>query len=150
MRPPTMHALLLSSLLLAALLPGCGLTMLASGLQASETGVSLVGRTGVERFELARLGDALVAARHAIHTLRLDVEGLYLDGNTAVFELADATGSQVTVRVHARTDMLTYIEVDSGLFGEIALAQVVSLQITDELLEMNAVTERWGDAGLPD
>ena len=64
----------------------------------------------IERYELARIGDTLVAARRAIHTLDLEVTGMALRDNTGIIDRMEREEAMLN---EERPELLEYNDARS-------------------------------------
>ena len=105
------------------------------GAGATEAGVTRFEMGRVTRFEIAQYEDVIVASRLAAENLSLDLKEEKIEENRASFRYLDDKDQRVDLLIERRTDTITYIRVDVGIFGPQGLGLLMLNQILNELAE---------------
>jgi hypothetical protein len=105
------------------------------GAGAAEAGVTRFEMGRVTRFEIAKYEDVIEASRLAAENLSLDLKEEKIEGNRASFRYFDEKDQKIDLRIERRTDTITFIEVDVGIFGPQGLGLLTLNQILNELPE---------------
>ena len=105
------------------------------GAGATEAGVTRFEMGRVTRFEIAQYEDVIVASRLAAKNLSLDLKEEKIEENRASFRYLDDKDQKIDLLIERRTDTLTYIRVDVGIFGPQGLGLLTLNQILSELAE---------------
>ena len=105
------------------------------GAGAAEAGVTRFEMGKVTRFEIARYEDVIEASRLAAENLSLDLKEEKIEGNRASFRYLDEKDQKIDLLIERRTDTITYIKVDVGIFGPQGLGLLTLNQILNELPE---------------
>ena len=105
------------------------------GAGATEAGVTRFEMGRVTRFEIAQYEDVIVASRLAAENLSLDLKEEKIEENRASFRYLDDKDQKIDLLIERRTDTLTYIRVDVGIFGPQGLGLLTLNQILSELAE---------------
>ena len=134
------NAVMLAALcILLASTYGCTACIVGSagpaGASATEAGVTRSEMGRVTRFEIAQYEDVIEASRLAAENLSLDLKEEKIEENRASFRYLDDKDQKIDLLIERRTDTLTYIRVDVGIFGPQGLALLTLNQILDELPE---------------
>ncbi|MCG6944123.1 MAG: DUF3568 domain-containing protein [Deltaproteobacteria bacterium] len=116
---------------------GCSACVLGSavtvGAGAAEAGVTRFELGKVTRFEIARYEDVIEASRLTAEDLSLDLKEETIETNRASFRYHDDKNQKIDLLIERRTETITYIEVDVGIFGPKGLGLLVLNQILVEL-----------------
>jgi len=113
------------------------------GSTAGETGISRYENGRIESFELARYEDVVEATRRAGEVLSLKLRKEATNTDQSTFYYVDDKNEQVKVTIEPRTDTLTHIQIDVGLFGSKGLALVVTNQIVNEIASEGKYLQKW-------
>ena len=105
------------------------------GAGAAEAGVTRFEMGRVTRFEIAQYEDVIEASCLAAENLSLDLKEEKIEENRASFRYLDDKDQKIDLLIERRTDTLTYIRVDVGIFGPQGLALLTLNQILNELAE---------------
>ena len=105
------------------------------GAGATEAGVTRFEMGRVTTFEIAQYEDVIVASRLAAENLSLDLKEEKIEENRASFRYLDDKDQKIDLLIERRTDTLTYIRVDVGIFGPQGLGLLTLNQILSELAE---------------
>ena len=105
------------------------------GAGAAEAGVTRFEMGRVTRFEIAQYEDVIVASRLAAENLSLDLKEEKIEENRASFRYLDDKDQRIDLLIERRTDTVTYIKVDVGIFGPQGLGLLTLNQILSELAE---------------
>jgi hypothetical protein len=105
------------------------------GAGAAEAGVTRFEMGKVTRFEIAQYEDVIEASRLAAENLSLDLKEEKIEENRASFRYLDDKDQKIDLLIERRTDTITYIEVDVGIFGPQGLGFLTLNQILNELPE---------------
>lgn len=105
------------------------------GAGAAEAGVTRFEMGGVTRFEIARYEDVIKASRLAAENLSLDLKEEKVEENRASFSYLDDKDQKIDLLIERRTDTITYIKVDVGIFGPKGLGLLTLNQILNVLAE---------------
>jgi len=118
---------------------GCTACLVGSaatvGAGAAEAGVTRFEMGRVTRFEIAQYEDVIEASRLAAENLSLDLKEEKIEENRASFRYLDNKNQKIDLLIERRTDTITYIEVDVGIFGPQGLGLLTLNQILNELAE---------------
>jgi hypothetical protein len=118
---------------------GCTACLVGSaatvGAGAAEAGVTRFEMGRVTRFEIAQYEDVIEASRLAAENLSLDLKEEKIEENRALFNYLDDKNQKIDLLIERRTDTITYIRVDVGIFGPQGLALLTLNQILNELAE---------------
>ena len=116
---------------------GCTGCLIASsaavGAGAAEGGVTRVDLGKVKSFEIAAYDEVIKASRHAAEVLSLDLEEELIQEDRASFRYRDETSQRVDLIIEPRTDTVTAIKIDVGIFGSSGMALLMLQQIRNEL-----------------
>jgi hypothetical protein len=116
---------------------GCSACIVGSaatvGAGAAEAGVTRFEVGKVTRFEIARYEDVIEASRLAAEDLSLDLKEEKIETNRASFRYRDDKNQKIDLLIERRTETITYIIVDVGIFGPKGLGLLVLNQILVEL-----------------
>ena len=105
------------------------------GAGAAGAGVTRFEMGRVTRFEIAQYEDVIEASRLAAENLSLDLKEEKIEENRASFRYLDDKDQKIDLLIERRTDTITYIEVDVGIFGPQGLGLLTLNQILNELAE---------------
>ena len=105
------------------------------GAGATEAGVTRFEMGRVTRFEIAQYEDVIEASRFAAENLSLDLKEEKIEENRASFRYLDDKDQKIDLLIERRTDTITYINVDVGIFGPQGLGLLMLNQILNELAE---------------
>jgi hypothetical protein len=105
------------------------------GAGAADAGVTRFDMGRVTRFEIAHYEDVIDASRHAAEDLSLDLKKEKNEGNRASFRYLDDKDQKIDLLIERRTDTITYIKVDVGIFGPQGLGLLMLNQILNVLAE---------------
>ena len=105
------------------------------GAGAAEAGVTRFEMGKVTRFEIAQYEDVIEASRLAAENLSLDLKEEKIEENRASFRYLDDKDQKIDLLIERRTDTITYIKVDVGIFGPQGLGLLTLNQILIELAE---------------
>jgi hypothetical protein len=118
---------------------GCTACLVGSaatvGAGAAEAGVTRFEMGRVTRFEIAQYEDVIEASRLAAENLALDLKEEKIEENRASFSYLDDKDQKIDLLIERRTDTITYIKVDVGIFGPQGLGLLTLNQILHELAE---------------
>jgi hypothetical protein len=121
---------------------GCSACIVSSaatvGGGAADAGVTHFHMGRVTRFELARYEDVIEASRRATENLSLDLKEEKLEEDRASFSYLDDRDQRIDLLIERRTETITYIKVDIGIFGPKGLGLLMLNQILIELAEHGA------------
>lgn len=132
----------------------CGCTgvepaIVGAGASAAETGVTIVTKGKLVRFEPARYEDVLAALRTAAATLKFTFREDELEPRRArLIYKDDRTGSIVAV-VEWRTEHITMVQADVGTFGYAGLGGLLLSETNAELVRRNALITAVPSAAAP-
>ncbi|MGB5923159.1 MAG: DUF3568 family protein, partial [Syntrophobacteria bacterium] len=87
------------------------------GAGAAGAGVTRFEMGRVTRFEIAQYEDVIEASRLAAENLSLNLKEEKIEENRASFSYLDDKDQKIDLLIERRTDTITYIEVDVGIFG---------------------------------
>jgi hypothetical protein len=132
------NALMLAVLcILLASTYGCTACLVGSavtvGAGAAEAGVTRFEMGRVTRFEIAQYEDVIEASRLAAENLSLDLKEEKIEEDRASFSYLDDKDQKIDLMIERRTDTITYIKVDVGIFGPQGLGLLMLNQILNEL-----------------
>ena len=149
----TFNKLLLLAAILLVLTSGygCSACIGSSLFGPSVTIGSSAGQAGVSRFEggklksfqVARYEDVVEATRRAGETISLELRRESTDVDKTTLQFMAGKNEEVKVHIERRTDSLTYIQIDVGLFGSKGLAIVMTNQIMHEIASEGKYLEEW-------
>jgi hypothetical protein len=105
------------------------------GAGATEAGVTRFEMGRVTRFEIAQYEDVIETSRLAAENLSLDLEEEKIEENRASFRYRDDKDQKIDLLIERRTDTITYIKVNVGIFGPQGLGLLMLNQILSELPE---------------
>jgi len=118
---------------------GCTACLVGSaatvGAGAADAGVTRFEMGRVTRFEIAQYEDVIEASRLAAENLSLDLKEEKIEENRASFRYLDDKDQKIDLLIERRTDTITYIKVDVGIFGPQGLGLLTLNQILHELAE---------------
>ena len=118
---------------------GCTACLVGSaatvGAGAAGAGVTRFEMGRVTRFEIAQYEDVIEASRLAAENLSLNLKEEKIEENRASFSYLDDKDQKIDLLIERRTDTITYIEVDVGIFGPQGLGLLTLNQILNELAE---------------
>jgi hypothetical protein len=138
---------ILSCLILAGIF-GCTVPLAVQGISgASPVAYSYLGKGKSESSWLARYDDVVEATLQAGKTLSLELKERKTGENTTLLLYADRLGDKMNVRVESRTDALTWIRFDVGLFGPISMSRLMARQIKFEVAKAGAYLRDWTAEG---
>jgi hypothetical protein len=127
----------------ACLTPVCLGPSATVGSSAGEAGISRYESGRVKSYELAHYQDVVEATRRAGEALSLKLQKEATNAEQSIFYYIDDKNQKVKVTIEPRTDTLTHIEIDVGLFGPKGLALVVINQIVTEITREGKYLEEW-------
>ena len=127
----------------ACLSPLCLGPSATVGSTASEAGISRYEGGKVKSFELARYEDVVEATRRAGEVLSLKLRKEVTNTEQSTFYYVDEKNEKVKVTIEPRTDTLTHIQIDVGLFGSKGLALVMINQIVKEIASEGKYLQEW-------
>jgi hypothetical protein len=113
------------------------------GSSAGQAGVSHYQGGRIKSFELARYEDVVEATRRAGEALSLELRNEATEVDKTTLYYIDGKNEKVKVLIEGRTDTLTFIEIDVGLFGSKELAIVMINQIVDEIVSEGKYLQDW-------
>jgi hypothetical protein len=113
------------------------------GSTAGEAGISRYESGRIKSFELARYEDVVEATRRAGEALSLKLQKEAINTDQSTFYYIDDRNEQVKVVIEPRTDSLTHIQIDVGLFGSKGLALVMINQIVNEIAREGKYLQEW-------
>ena len=113
------------------------------GSAAGEAGISRYENGRIKSFELARYEDVVEATRRAGEVLSLKLKKEASNAEQSTFKFVDDKNEQVKVTIEPRTDSLTHIQIDVGLFGSKGLALVMINQIVNEIASEGKYLQTW-------
>jgi hypothetical protein len=113
------------------------------GSSASEAGVSRYESGRVKSFELARYDDVVAATRRAGEASSLELRKEATETNQTTLHYITGENDKVKVLIERKTDTLTYIEIDVGLFGSKGLAFFMINQIIHEIASESKYLQEW-------
>ena len=113
------------------------------GTSTSEAGISRYESGRVKSFELARYEDVVEATRRAGQVSSLELRKETTETNKTTLHYVTDENDKVKVLIERRTDTLTYIEVDVGLFGSKGLAIFMINNIIHEIASGGKYLEGW-------
>jgi hypothetical protein len=73
--------------------------------------------------------------------LSLDAKEEKIEDNRASFRYIDGKGKRIDIHIERRTDTITSIRIDVGIFGSRGMARLVLEQIIDEVVEAGDYVE---------
>jgi hypothetical protein len=113
------------------------------GSSAGQAGISNYQSGKVKSFEVARYEDVVEATRRAGEAISLELqrEAPEVDKTTLYYIAGEK--EKVKVLIERRTDTLTYIQIDVGLFGSKGLALVMINQIIHEIASEGKYLQEW-------
>jgi hypothetical protein len=117
------------------------------GSTAGEAGISRYESGRIKSFELARYEDVVEATRRAGEALSLKLRKEATNAEQSTFYYVDDKNEEVKVTVEPRTDSLTHIQIDVGLFGSKGLALVMINQIVKEIASEGKYLQKWPQRG---
>jgi hypothetical protein len=103
------------------------------GAAAAEGGVTRVEWGKVKSVEIAAYDDVIKASRHAAEILSLDLEKEMIQEDRASFRYRDATSQEMDLTIEPRTDTVTAINIDVGVFNPSGMALLLLQQIRNKL-----------------
>ena len=135
--------LIMICLILVAIF-GCTVPLAVTGISgASPVAFNYLGKGKSESSWLARYDDVVAATLQAGKTLSLVLEEQETGENTTTLHYADLVGDKMDVRVERRTDTLTWIHLDVGIFGLISMSRLMARQIKFEIAIAGAYLRDW-------
>lgn len=141
---------------------------ISAGASAAQSGVTFFSRGKLRSFELVKFADAVEAMRRAGARLSMrlveeevraaddfvesgdavaatpedqhevDRTGADVPDGRARLVFHDERGGSVVVVIERRTETVTFIQADVGLFGDTGLSSLLLMETYDELREMEA------------
>jgi hypothetical protein len=134
------NALMLAVLcILLASTYGCTACIVGStatvGASGAEAGVTRFEMGRVTRFEIAQYKDVIEASRLAAENLALELKEEKIEENRASFRYLDDKDQRIDLLIERRTDTVTSIKIDVGIFGPPGLGLLTLNQILNELAE---------------
>ena len=105
---------------------------------ASPVAFNYLGKGKSESSWFARYDDVVKATLQAGKALSLELKEQKTGENTTSLRYADRLGDKINVRVERRTDALTWIRFDVGLFGPISMSRLMARQIKFEIAKAGA------------
>jgi hypothetical protein len=140
--------LILICLILAAIF-GCTVPLAVTGISgASPVAYNYLGKGKSESSWLARYDDVIKATLQAGETLALELKAQKTEENATSLRYADRLGDKMDVRVERRTDALTWIQFDVGMFGPISMSRLMARQIKFEIAEAGGYLRDWTPEGV--
>ena len=113
------------------------------GSSAGQAGISDYQGGKIKSFEVARYEDVVAAARRAGEAISLELRGESTEADKTTLQYIDGKNEEVKVFIERRTDTLTYIQIDVGLFGSKGLALVLINQIIHEIAIEGKYLQEW-------
>jgi hypothetical protein len=113
------------------------------GSNAGEAGISHYESGRVKSFELARYEDVVEATRRAGEVTSLELRKEESATNQTTLHYVTGKNDKVKVLIERRTDTLTYVEIDVGLFGSKGLAIFMINNIIHEIASEGKYLEGW-------
>jgi hypothetical protein len=113
------------------------------GSSAGQAGVSNYASGKVKSFEVARYEDVVEATRRAGEAISLELRKEATETDKTTLHYIDGKNKEVKVLIERRTDTLTYIQIDVGLFGSQGLALVMINQIIHEIASEGKYLQEW-------
>jgi hypothetical protein len=107
----------------------------SGGVSALPSGATYMGRGKFESFQIARYEDVAEATSRAAEALSLDGRDKSLGDDRASFRYVDGRGQRIDVRIERRTDTVTSIRIDVGIFGSKGMGRLMLGQIIDEVAD---------------
>ena len=114
---------------------GCAACIVGPAASAAGAGVTRIKMGKVTRFEIAQYEDVIEASRLAAEKLSLHLKKEKIEENRASFQYLDDKDQRIDLLIERRTDTITYIEVDVGIFGPLGLGHLMLNQILNGLSE---------------
>jgi len=118
---------------------GCTACIVSSaatvGAGAADAGVTNFEMGRVTRFEVAPYEDVIEASRRATEELSLDLDKEKLEEDRASSSYLDDKDQRIDLLIERRTETITYIKVDVGIFGPKGLGLLVLNKILIELAQ---------------
>jgi hypothetical protein len=105
------------------------------GASGAEAGVTRFEMGRVTRFEIAQYKDVIEASRLAAENLALELKEEKIEENRASFRYLDDKDQRIDLLIERRTDTVTSIKIDVGIFGPPGLGLLTLNQILNELAE---------------
>lgn len=115
---------------------GCTACIVGPAASAAGAGATRVQMGKATRFEIAQYEDVIKASRLAAENLALILKKEKIEANRASLNYLDDKDQRIDLLIEPRTDTITYIEVDVGMFGPPGLGLLMLNQILDELAKM--------------
>jgi len=113
------------------------------GSSAGQAGVSRYETGRVRSLELARYEDVVAATRRAGEAISLELRKEATETDQTTLYYIAGKDEEVKVLIERRTDTLTYIQIDVGLFGSKGLALVMINQIIHEIATSGDYLQDW-------
>jgi len=113
------------------------------GSSAGQASVSHYQAGRIKSFELARYQDVVEATRRAGEALSLELQKEATEIDKTTLYYIDSKNEKVKVLIERRTDTLTSIQIDVGLFGSKELAIVMINQIIEEIASKGKYLQEW-------
>ena len=113
------------------------------GSSAGQAGISDYQGGKIKSFEVARYEDVVAAVRRAGEAISLELRGESTEADKTTLQYIDGKNEEVKVFIERRTDTLTYIQIDVGLFGSKGLALVLINQIIHEIAIEGKYLQEW-------
>jgi hypothetical protein len=113
------------------------------GIGALPATGTYVGRGKFESVQIARYKDVVEATSRAAQSLSLDGKKENIEEDRASFRYVDGKGQRIDVRIERRTDTVTSLRIDVGLFGTKGMGRVMLEQIIDEVAKAGGYLEDW-------
>jgi hypothetical protein len=106
---------------------------LEAGTTVAQTGVTMFDKGKARTVELARFDEVVQAARLAAARLSLKQVGEHPSTDRLRMAFEDDRRGSIVVVIEARSETMTMIQADVGVFGETGIASLVVKQILTEL-----------------
>ncbi len=113
------------------------------GSSAGQAGISNYESGKVKSFEVARYEDVVEATRRAGEAISLELQKEATETDQTTLYYIAGEKEKVKVLIERRTDTLTYIQIDVGLFGSKGLAIVMINQIIHEIASEGKYLQEW-------
>ncbi len=130
--------------LLLACVWGCTNPLTIQALSGtSPVAFSFIGKGKDASFWLARYDDVIEATLRAGNALSLDVEEKKIQKDKALFHYTDGKGKKLDILIERRTETMTYVQFDVGLFGSISMGRLMVRQIIFEITKAGDFLQNW-------
>ncbi|UCD77716.1 MAG: DUF3568 family protein [Desulfobacterales bacterium] len=125
-------------------LSGCTVPLAMQGISgASPVAFSYIGKGRSESSWLARYDDVIEATVQAGKVLSLELKEEKTGKDRTSLRYADGRGDKLDMLVERRTDTLTWIRFDVGLFGPISMSRLMARQIKFEIAKAGTYLQDW-------